>query len=109
MSVLNSEITYLNDDFRSQIEPTALGFLRQLKGLTIFDIKGADQSRTRVVTTLIHGNEPSGFIACHLWLRSQSVPATNLRIIICNPEAARAKPIFTNRYVAHETGSQSLF
>ncbi|MCW8879958.1 MAG: succinylglutamate desuccinylase/aspartoacylase family protein [Kangiellaceae bacterium] len=109
MSLLNSETTYLNDDFRSQIEPTALGFLRQLNGLTIFDIKGEDQSRTRVVTTLIHGNEPSGFIACHLWLRSQTVPATNLRIIICNPEAARAKPIFTNRYVANDQDLNRFF
>jgi len=99
MSLLHSEISYFDDAFRSQIEPTALGFLRQLSGLSIFDLKGKDSSRTRVVTTLIHGNEPSGFIAAHLWLRSNTVPATNIRIIICNPEAARTKPIFTNRYL----------
>lgn len=109
MSFLKRETTYLDDSFRKQIEPTALGFLRQLSGLTIFDIKGEDQSRTRVVTTLIHGNEPSGFIACHLWLRSPSVPATNLRIIICNPEAARTKPIFTNRFVGKDKDLNRFF
>ena len=99
MIPLNDAVTYLDDSFRQQIKPTALEFLRQLNGLTVFDIKGIDSSRTRVVTTLIHGNEPSGFIASHLWLRSESTPQTNLRIIICNPETAQAKPIFTNRYV----------
>jgi len=87
--LLNVNIKYFDESFRSQIEPTALGFLRQLEGLSIFDIKGRDQTRTRVIATLIHGNEPSGFIACHLWLRSSDVPATNLRILFCNPEAAK--------------------
>ena len=109
MSLLNTEISYFDDSFRSQIEPTALGFLRQLTGLTIFDLKGKDPSRTRVVTTLIHGNEPSGFIASHLWLRSSSTPATNVRIIICNPEAARTKPIFTNRYIGRNEDLNRFF
>jgi hypothetical protein len=99
MKLLDASVNYYDDNFRSQIKPTALGFLRQLKGLSIFDLKGKDPSRTRVVTTLIHGNEPSGFIASHLWLRSESIPATNIRIILCNPEAARNKPIFTHRYL----------
>ena len=64
---LSDAVTYLDDSFRQQIKPTALEFLRQLDGLTVFDIKGKDSSRTRVLTTLIHGNEPSGFIASHLW------------------------------------------
>ncbi|WP_246722781.1 succinylglutamate desuccinylase/aspartoacylase family protein [Aliikangiella sp. G2MR2-5] len=106
---LNSKITYYDDNFRSQIKETALEFLRQLDGLTIFDIRGEDQSRTRVVTTLIHGNEPSGLIACHLWLRSENTPATNLRIIICNPEAARSKPIFTNRYLSNSEDLNRFF
>ena len=109
MKLLNPEITYYDDSFRTQIEPTALGFLRQLTGLTIFDLKGKDASRTRVITTLIHGNEPSGFIACHLWLRSKSIPATNLRIMICNPEAARTKPIFTNRYLNNNEDLNRFF
>ncbi len=99
MTFLNQEITYYSDDFRSQIDDSVIGFLNQLKGVTVFDLVGIDNQRTRVVTTLIHGNEPSGLIACHLWLKSNEKPATNLRIIICNPEAAQSKPLFTHRYI----------
>lgn len=109
MSLLYPEVSYFDDSFRPQIEPTALGFLRQLQGLTIFDLKGEDSSRTRVVTTLIHGNEPSGFIASHLWLRSSSKPATDVRVIICNPEAARTKPMFTNRYLGRSDDLNRFF
>ncbi len=100
--LLKEGINYFDENFRIQLAPTALGFLRQLDGLSIFDIKGVDQSRTRVITTLIHGNEPSGFIASHWWLRNDEIPATNIRIIICNPEVAQTKPKFSNRYLVHK-------
>lgn len=111
MSLLFTAIDYYDDGegFRNKIDPTPLGFLRQLKGLSIFDIKGKDPKRTRVITTLIHGNEPSGFIACHLWLLSLEIPVTNIRIIICNPEAAKTKPIFSNRYLAHSEDLNRFF
>jgi hypothetical protein len=99
MTPICNNIYYFDDDFRLKVDPKVKGFLRQMDGLTIFDIKGKDPSRTRVMTTLIHGNEPSGFIASHAWLMSSSIPATNIRIIYCNPEAARHKPKFTRRYV----------
>ena len=79
--LLKVDINYFDESFRSQVAPTASGFLQQLDGLSIFDIKGVDQSRNRVITTLIHGNEPSGFIASHWWLRNDKIPATNIRII----------------------------
>jgi len=107
--LLKVDINYFDESFRSQIAPTALGFLQQLDGLSIFDIKGVDQSRNRVITTLIHGNEPSGFIASHWWLRNDKIPATNIRIIICNPEAAKTKPKFSNRYLAHEKDLNRFF
>ena len=103
------DINYFDESFRSQIAPIVLGFLQQLNGLSIFDIKGVDQSRNRVITTLIHGNEPSGFIASHWWLRNGEIPATNIRIIICNPEAAQTKPKFSNRYLAHEKDLNRFF
>jgi len=99
MISLNSHYFYFDDSSRNSFPDTPIEFLRSLQGLTIIDINGVDQSRCRVVTTLIHGNEPSGFIAIHLWLISQQVPAVNVRIIICNPEAAQLKPIFTHRYI----------
>lgn len=109
MSYLNSQITYYDDDFRSVIPEKLLDFLRMLIGLTIIDIKGRDQKRCRVVTTLIHGNEPSGIIACHLWLKGLNTPATNVRIMLCNPEAAKTKPVLTNRYVAHSDDLNRFF
>ena len=109
MSFLNPEIKFCAEKERKTIPETLLDFLRSLNGLTVFDIDGEDTSRCRVVTTLIHGNEPSGLIACHLWLKSLLVPATNLRIIICNPEAAKTKPFFTNRYVEHSEDLNRFF
>jgi len=113
MSFLNPEVTYHDDNIRNKIPSKLLDFLRSLNGLTVIDIKGKDTSRTRVVTTLIHGNEPSGLIACHLWLSGNSenwmLPATNIRIIICNPEAAKSKPFFTNRYVQHSDDLNRFF
>lgn len=100
MSFLHNDVQYFDDSCRQHMPASALAFLRQLQGLTVFDCKGIDQDKTRVVATLIHGNEPSGFIGCHAWLKSNSVPATNLRIIFCNPEAANKTPVFTQRYLS---------
>ena len=36
--LLKVDINYFDESFRSQIAPTALGFLQQLDGLSIFDI-----------------------------------------------------------------------
>jgi hypothetical protein len=115
MMILNPTTTYLDStsststDYRKDMPDTLLGFLRSLNGLTVIDIEGKDKSRWRVVTTLIHGNEPSGIIACHAWLKKIETPATNIRIIICNPEAAKTKPFFTNRYLKHSDDLNRFF
>jgi succinylglutamate desuccinylase len=93
------KVTYYQDAFKLKIAQTPLGFLRQLNGLTIFDVQGKDNGRTRVITTLIHGNEPSGFIALHHWLLEKKIPEVNIRFILCNPEAADLPPEFTHRYL----------
>ncbi|MCW8833503.1 MAG: succinylglutamate desuccinylase/aspartoacylase family protein [Colwellia sp.] len=99
MSIFINETTYYSEADIDAIADTPLEFLRQLNGLCIIDIQGHDVNRTRVVTTLIHGNEPSGFIAVHQWLRKKTKPATNMRIIICNIEAAQLPPEFSHRYL----------
>lgn len=109
MTILNPAVTYYSDTDRTKIPETLVGFLKSLTGLTVFDIKGKDTRRCRVVTTLIHGNEPSGLVASHLWLKSNESPATNLRIILCNPEAALTKPFFTNRFVQHSDDLNRFF
>ncbi len=109
VSILKAETSYYDSKFRKNIPPTLLGFLRSLDGLTVIDVEGNDTSKWRVVTTLIHGNEPSGLIASHLWLKSHEIPETNVRIVICNPEAAKTKPFFTNRFVEHSDDLNRFF
>jgi len=93
------EVTYYKDAFTLDVAPIPVDFLRELKGLSVFDVQGKDTSRTRVITTLIHGNEPSGFIALHHWLIEKVIPEVNIRFILCNPESAALPPEFSHRYL----------
>ncbi len=99
MSKFINQTTFYREADIDAMADTPLGFLRQLSGLCIFDLQGQDTSRTRVVTTLIHGNEPSGFIALHRWLKKKITPAVNMRFIVCNIEAAQLLPEFSHRYL----------
>lgn len=108
MNTFINRITYYNETNLLEIPKTPLAFLRQLSGLCIFDIQGVETNRTRVVTTLIHGNEPSGFIAFHRWLQKKIKPAVNIRFIVCNIEAAQLIPEFSHRYL-HEVEDLNRF
>ena len=82
--------------------PDALGddheaFLARLDGPLCITLPGADPTRTRVLVTLLHGNEPSGFIALHRWLREAKQPATNVVCLIASATAARRAPRFSHR------------
>lgn len=99
MSSFVNKITYYKEADLLNMADTPLEFLRQLSGLCIVDIQGHDANRTRVMTTLIHGNEPSGFIAMHRWLQKKVKPAVNMRFIVCNIEAAQLSPEFSRRYL----------
>lgn len=76
-----------------------LVFLETLEGPTAWYVPGRDPTRLRIVTTLLHGNETSGFLALHDWLRSNIEPAVDAICLIANVEAARIHPVFTNRSV----------
>lgn len=97
-----SELQYLQDPDLLTLKSDYDQFLMSICGPTVIDVSGKDQSRTRVITTLIHGNEPSGLIAIHRWLsqlKANVRPETNLRFIICSPEAASLSPLFSHRYL----------
>lgn len=47
-----------------------IAWLQSLEGPIVLDVPGRDARRTRVVSTLLHANEPSGFIGIHRWLRA---------------------------------------
>lgn len=72
-------------------------FLAQLAGPTVIHLEGEDKTRTRVIVTLLHGNEPSGFKAIHRLLKQSVQPKVNVKFIIASVVAAKTSPIFTHR------------
>ena len=74
------------------VAPDPAAFLRELGGPCAIAVPGRDRSRTRAVTTLLHGNEPSGLRAIHAWLRAGREPAVDALLLVANVEAALASP-----------------
>jgi hypothetical protein len=85
------------DGAPAPLAPTVEGFLRQLGGPAVLRIAGRDRSRTRAVSTLLHGNEPSGVRALHAWLREGAAPAVDALLVIGNVAAALEPPGFAHR------------
>ena len=79
---------------REDIAPRVNEFLQSLPGPVVIHLEGVDSSRTRVLVTLSHGNEPSGLEAIHHWLLGDRQPAVNVVIILGAVEAASAEPLF---------------
>jgi len=80
-----------------RIPASVEAWLRELGGPLWLGVRGRDRSRTRVVTTLLHGDEPSGVRAVHAWLRAGAVPATDLVLLVVGVDAALAGPGFAHR------------
>jgi len=72
-------------------------FLQRLGGPCWVRLRGRDRSRVRAMTTLLHGNEPSGVRALHRFLRSGREPATDILALVANVSAALAPPGFAQR------------
>jgi hypothetical protein len=75
----------------------ALDFLRELGGPAWIPVRGRDPGRCRVVSTLLHGNEPSGVRAVLAWLRSGARPAADTHFFIGSVAAALEPPGFAHR------------
>ena len=102
-------ITYLKDPAPDSLGTTPLDFLKAAAGPTVIDITGIDNSQTLVISTLIHGNEPSGLFALHKWLLEAHKPATNLRLIISSIKAALLEPNFSHRFLPGEEDLNRCF
>jgi len=74
-------------------------FLNLLGIPTLISVKGRDTSRTRIVATLLHGNEPSGLRAVHAWLQTGHVPAVNALILVAAVRTALELPSFAHRFL----------
>jgi len=72
-------------------------FLRVLDGPCWIRLRGADPSRTRAVTTLVHGNESSGVRALHRFLREHRRAATDVLALVASVHAALQPPGFAHR------------
>ena len=102
MDIDFSEINYLVDPCSRTLHADYQQFLLSLTGLTVIDIKGESSNEWRVISTLLHGNEPSGLIAVHRWLTTENSlpqPKANIRIIISSVEAATHQHLFSHRYL----------
>lgn len=72
-------------------------FLTRLGGPAWLSFPGEDRTRTRAISTLLHGNEPSGIHAVFDWVKSGERPAVNLVCFIGAVQAALAPPGFGYR------------
>lgn len=74
-------------------------FLEWLGGPTLITVPGVSDQRSRVVVTLLHGNEPSGLKAMIRYLRSGQQPAATLHLFIVSVATALHPPVFTHRQI----------
>lgn len=108
---MRKSLTILKDPDASSIGHSVKEFLCAINGPTWIDIKGQDTSRTRVLTTLLHGNEPSGVKALFSWLTDpdRAVPVTNISFLICSVDAALTEPEFSHRYQKNQPDINRCF
>lgn len=90
-------LNVVKDPGPDQLGQDVWAFLRGLGGPSAIWVSGQDASRTRVVCTLLHGNEPSGTHALYRFLRSGKKPLTNAVFILASVKAALTPPVFSHR------------
>lgn len=91
------------------IGASATEFLHRLRGPAHIYIPGQDPSRCRAVVTLLHGNEPSGFIALFHLLEKQIEPTVDLHCFVASVAAAREPPGFYYRMLPDEEDLNRCF
>jgi hypothetical protein len=77
-------------------------WLAALGGPAWINVAGRDRSRCRAVSTLLHGNEPSGVRALHRWLCEGAEPATDVALFVGAVATALEPPGFAYRVLPGE-------
>ncbi len=90
-------VHFSRDPRPDEVGSSAEQFLHWMGGPACLLLTGRDDSRTRALVTLLHGNEPSGTIALHRWLRSGERPAVNVVCVVASVAAALEEPLFSHR------------
>ncbi len=94
-----ARIELIEIEERGQLPASPEDWLRELGRPTLLHVAGRDSSRVRAVSTLLHGNEPSGLHAVHAWLRSGAEPAVDALLFLGALDAALAEPLFSHRFL----------
>ena len=90
-------LDYLNDPSPRTIGRSPLEWLGRLQRPTVVRVAGRDRSRTRALSTLLHGNEPSGLFALHRWLLEQHTPEVDMLFLLGGVTPAKMPPTLTLR------------
>lgn len=89
-------ITDFKDFFRL---PSAESMLRYLGGSAWLFFEGVNHHKCRVITTLLHGNEPSGCHAVLRLIKEKFKPVVDSWILIASVDTALSEPLFCNRTI----------
>lgn len=96
-AAVSRRFTFLHNPGREALASGPEELLLRYGGPLCIKIDGCDDSRCRVLVTLLHGNEPSGLRAVWHWLRSGNRPAVNIILLIASVAAALCEPRFSHR------------
>lgn len=91
------------------IGATAVEFLKKLPGPTHIQISGKHSDRSRAMTTLMHGNEPSGLFALHNVLKQKIRPLVDIHCYVMSVDAAKQSPGFVYRMLPHHKDLNRCF
>jgi hypothetical protein len=93
----------------NEVGESSVEFLHLLPGPTHIKVSGKDNSRSRAIVTLLHGNEPSGLHGVFEILRLGLKPAVDIHIIIGSVDAAKQAPGFIYRMLPHHKDLNRCF
>lgn len=92
-----------------ELYDNADAFLKAMAEPVMVYIEGKDNSKTRGLVTLLHGNEPSGIRALHRWLKQGEKPLHNLVCFIPSVAAATIEPLYKHRVYPGERDMNRCF
>ncbi|MEQ8954062.1 MAG: succinylglutamate desuccinylase, partial [Gammaproteobacteria bacterium] len=100
---------FCRDPAPQQLGETAREFLKLLPGPVHIHISGNNPSRSRVVVTLLHGNEPSGLHGIFDILKMGIKPVVDIHCFIPSVDAAKQEPGFVYRMLPHHEDLNRCF